>query len=504
MMQRLRESLALVLIGTLPFHAFLVTVLTRMIAGPGHAPLTMLTLWKEILLAIIVLIALLEWNAAILDRERRSDVLQFDWIDGLILILLNLAIVVSAAAHVSLGQFFVGLKYDFIGPLSFLVLRRVAWSGTFLHRMSMMLPVIGGVLALYGIDSFFLPQNFFSALGYSDYHSLYMPSGPIAAFQQIVGTGIRRIQSVMSGPNQYGLWILIPWCFALQTWLQQPSLRRSICSIDAVKALVRRARPAEIPAFPWYLLLLAIALFLTFSRTAWIAVALVTIIALLHRNKELLRSWFNRRVGFAVAAVAIILFVAFPAVFFRLSSTRGHVDRPIDGIVTILAHPFGLGLGSAGPASNRGSDACVFLEPNDDPSWAKSIPNLCVYVGSVKVQPARDCRCPLLPENWYLQMGIEMGVAGFGLYVALVILVLKKLRRAKGEGQLTKGSQFAIRNSQFATQAVFLIFLGLSIAGLFLHSWEDSAAAYTVWMLVAAMENARGRDCSGDGMHHPL
>ncbi|MBI3618474.1 hypothetical protein HY213_00385 [Candidatus Peregrinibacteria bacterium] len=493
MMQRLRESLALVLIGVLPFHAFLVTVLTRLIAGPGHAPLTMLTIWKEALLAVIVLIALLEWIAAVLDRARRSDTLPFDWIDGLILILLNLAIVVSAAAHVSLGQFFIGFKYDFIAPLSFLVLRRVPWSGTFLRRVSMMLLVIGGVLALEGIDSFFLPQSFFSWLGYSDFHSLYMPSGPIAAFQQIAGTSIRRIQSTMSGPNQFGLWLLIPWCFALQTWLRQPSLKQSIFSTEAVKAIFRRARPAETPTFPWYLLLLAIALLLTFSRTAWIAVALVTIIALLHRNTELLRSWFNRRVAVAVGTVALVLLVAFPPVFFRLSSTRGHLDRPIEGIVTILAHPFGLGLGSAGPASNHGGDTCVFLQPHDDPSWAKGIPNLCVYVGATKVQPARNCHCPLLPENWYLQIGIEMGVIGFGLYVALVILLLRKLQNAlrqcsgQANGAWRMKEQLATRNSPLATQSVFLIFLGLSIAGLFLHSWEDSAVAYTVWVLVAAV-----------------
>jgi hypothetical protein len=39
-MQRIRESLALILIALLPFHALAVTLLTKLIAGPGHAPLT--------------------------------------------------------------------------------------------------------------------------------------------------------------------------------------------------------------------------------------------------------------------------------------------------------------------------------------------------------------------------------------------------------------------------------------------------------------------------------
>ena len=57
---RLRESLTLALIGLLPFHAFFVTVLTKMIAGSNHAPLPALAAWKELLLALILLLALVE------------------------------------------------------------------------------------------------------------------------------------------------------------------------------------------------------------------------------------------------------------------------------------------------------------------------------------------------------------------------------------------------------------------------------------------------------------
>ena len=57
-MQRVREYLTLVLIGLLPFHAFLVTVFTKIIKGNGNAPLTLLALWKEMLIVIILLFLL--------------------------------------------------------------------------------------------------------------------------------------------------------------------------------------------------------------------------------------------------------------------------------------------------------------------------------------------------------------------------------------------------------------------------------------------------------------
>ena len=62
-----------------------------------------------------------------------------------------------------------------------------------------------------------------------------------------------------------------------------------------------------------------------------------------------------------------------------------------------------------------------------------------------------------------VEMGVEMGVLGLALFAMLVIVILRRLGK-----------------SPF----VFLVFLGISIAALFLHAWEDSAVAYTVWVLL--------------------
>ena len=60
MLQTFRERLTLILLVLLPFHAFLVTILTRMIAGPDQAPLQWLALWKEAVLGLVLLLAFFE------------------------------------------------------------------------------------------------------------------------------------------------------------------------------------------------------------------------------------------------------------------------------------------------------------------------------------------------------------------------------------------------------------------------------------------------------------
>ena len=72
-MQRLRESLTILLLGLLPFHAFLVTTGTNVIAGSGNAPLTMLALWKEALLGVILVLATLEIFDELIKRKTENE-----------------------------------------------------------------------------------------------------------------------------------------------------------------------------------------------------------------------------------------------------------------------------------------------------------------------------------------------------------------------------------------------------------------------------------------------
>ena len=212
MLSRFREALTLVLIILLPFHALLVTVGTKLILGPGHAPMALLAVWKEAILLLIIGIAALEVVWGIMNHELRiKKIFRVDLVDGFILALLALAIAIFFyRPWMTTMGFLLGFKYDCIPLIAFLVLRRVEWSEWFKAHVQNLLLAVGGIVAVYGILTFFAPRGYFRFLGYSDAVSLYLPNGPVAAFQQISGSSIRRIQSTFSGPNQFGIWLLIP------------------------------------------------------------------------------------------------------------------------------------------------------------------------------------------------------------------------------------------------------------------------------------------------------
>lgn len=427
-LQNIRQHLAITLLVLLPFHAFLLTFGTKTLQGSGHAPMTSLSLWKEGLLMLILAIACTE-----VIQKRRLP--KLDILDWLILGLIVVSLVVTGVTHGDWKLYAFGFKYDCIPLVAFIILRRVDWSDAFRERLVSALLVVGSIVALFGIASLMFPASLFTFFGYSDLHSLYVPSGPLAAFQHIESLGVRRIQSTMSGPNQLGLWLLIPFSIAL----------------------LQRKKIAVVLIF--------IALILTFSRSAWIASGVILLMVLW---KGLPRKvFYSALVGlFCAACIAFITLYSYaPDIIVRSASSSDHLRRPLEALSIIKENPLGLGLGTAGPASNRVSDACVHLPEGSDASWAEDRPDLCVFTGDVQVQPVgRECHCPLLPENWYLQIGVEMGVLGFILFVTLITFVLIKLR----------SSPYAL-----------LPFVGICIAALFLHAWEGSAVAYTTWVFAA-------------------
>lgn len=430
MIRRFREWSILVLLSALPFHALAVTVLTRVVAGPMHAPLGVFALWKEALLGIILLLALVE-----IARGDWKKSVKLDRVDAAVLVLAAALAFGTLFVGVPLKQAIYGIRYDLVPLAALLVLRRVPWSDAFLKRLPYLLAAAVALAVAYGLATVALPASFFVAIGYSDLHSLYVPDGPIAAFQQVGGTALRRLQGPFSGPNQFGIWLamLLPIIVAL------PTKHRRLLAAFMLLAIV-----------------------LTFSRAAWIAAAVVVLI---HHWPQLRKLSVTAVtiLCIGVLSIALSLLWLFPSVVLRVESSAGHLENPIAAARIMATAPFGRGLGSAGPANNRVADACVYLEEGSDASWAQSHPDLCVFVGDAQVQPTDPCTCPLLPENWFLQLGVEGGWIAFLAFVVLVVLVIRRLWPTPPAQGL----------------------LAVAIAGLFLHAWEDAAVAYASWILCA-------------------
>ncbi len=449
-LQRLRENLAVVLVALLPLHALLVTVFTRLIVGPNHAPLAWLAFWKEALLVGILAIAVTEITQT---YRRERHVPRSDLLDALVVSLFGLAVLSAALLGTPLMKLALGLRYDILAPLSFVILRKVPWSAGGCARLIRAILWVAIGVAAFGLIGLILPLSAFGALGYAtNFHSLYLPDSPLAPFSQIGETMIRRAQSSMSGPNQLGIWLAIPIAILRARATHRRSVRRS----TGVAGILFIA-----------------ALFATFSRTAWIAVTASLLgAAAVQLSSKTIRRWFVP-VAASIAVFSLIAILAAPKAIVRISSSRGHFEKPLEAIARMTEHPWGEGLASAGPASSRFADACVVLRPEDDPSWAKAQPELCVFLGDKQVQPEdRLCHCPFHPENWYLQLGVELGWLGLLLWVAIIGLTLRRLL------------PLTLSREPVGTAAA-VAQLAMAVASLFLHAWEDAAVAFTIWILTA-------------------
>jgi hypothetical protein len=124
------------------------------------------------------------------------------------------------------------------------------------------------------------------------------------------------------------------------------------------------------------------------------------------------------------------------------NSSAAHVSAFWTGLHTVEHHPLGLGLGtSAGVGQRAGASSAS---------------------GAV------------IPENAYLQLGIELGIAGALAFAALTIALVRQLRAT---ARLRAHAVIA------ATSAAMT---GLAVAAWFLQAWIDFSVAWTVWGVAGA------------------
>ena len=82
----------------------------------------------------------------------------------------------------------------------------------------------------------------------------------------------------------------------------------------------------------------------------------------------------------------------------------------------------------------------------------------------------------VINESWYLQIATEAGVLGLGLFLAVLVGVLAMLWvRARSGSVLALGGLCGL--------------MGVSLAGLVLHSLQDLSVSSSVWMLAGLALN---------------
>jgi hypothetical protein len=121
--------------------------------------------------------------------------------------------------------------------------------------------------------------------------------------------------------------------------------------------------------------------------------------------------------------------------------TAAHLTSLSSSIARVWEHPLGTGLGTAGP-----------------------------------IAAANGTEGGLVNDNWYLQVGSEMGMLATLLFVAIVVLALGRLWPLARAG------------SGVATAALVTL-TGLAMGAMVLHTFADLTTAWTTWLMVGLALN---------------
>jgi O-antigen ligase len=197
------------------------------------------------------------------------------------------------------------------------------------------------------------------------------------------------------------------------------------------------------------------ALLLTNVRSALIAALVIAFLAVRPRPG---RTAANRaRIGLILAMGAVLLIPA--AAASNLSqrsseaadttseSTGNHIDSLRAAVDSLSSDPMGRGLGTQPGVGDR-----------------------------FRVQTK------LTSEDAYLQVGNELGIVAMILFIAMVLLTLRRLKDATARAP-----------SSPLTSAVRSAAVGYAIGGLFLHVWIYLPVSITLWSLAGVVLGAAER-----------
>lgn len=405
----------LVVIALVPFHAFLTTWIG---SNAGH--LDLWRIWKEVAVVLAAPVVLYLGFRNISTRT---------WLLRSALIKLIGAYIVL---HLVLGAWALQTGRVNMEALIYALLINLRFLGFFvlvviLARMSPVLRqhwwkavvVPCGIVAIFGLlQVFVLPHDFLRHFGY----------GPdtIPAYQTVDNKlEYQRVQSTLRGANPLGAYLVLMIALATAWFLN--SRKRVWQGIGGIAVLL-------------------LALFFTYSRSAYIGTLLALgVLGLVKLRTKVALKYIALALGCLTIVSGATIYVLRDQDFVQNtlfhsdetsvsaeSSNEKRASALQGGVDDVVDEPLGRGPGTAGPASMR----------NDHPSR--------------------------IAENYYLQIGQEVGWLGLGIFVAIQSYIAARLWRNRTE---------------WLHMALLASLVGLTFVNFVSHAWTDDTLAYVWWGL---------------------
>jgi hypothetical protein len=291
--------------------------------------------------------------------------------------------------------------------------------------------VVSTLVAALGILQYFLPPDVMTHFGYS------LERGARPFFLIDTNAGLIRIMSTLREPNALGAYLILPSAALLTLCLKTGDSQKRLMLSGALG-------------------LHLLAVFLTFSRSAWLGLGLSLSLVLWWQHK----GWIKRtaRRFWPLAAGAALLLICAGIVARNASFTQQYVlhNNPTEqiadidsnqyhslllkeGLVGAARDPLGHGPGTAGLASIQ------------NPAGGQ------------------------LTENYYVQIAYELGAVGALLFIMFNIWLYVRIRR----------------RGDYVATILLASFWGYIVTNMLLHTWSNEAVT-AQWWLLAGMALALG------------
>jgi len=283
---------------------------------------------------------------------------------------------------------------------------------------------VSTVVCLIAFAQWLLPKDVMTHFGYS------IERGVKPNFFIDDKPDLPRVFSTLRDPNSLAAFLILPSTLiiiALKKYWNTPK-RTLLLGLQGLHGLI---------------------ILLTFSRSGWIGLFLAHGLVITYMFRERLLALLKR---FIIPVTCIIAVIGFGAFALRdqyfvqnvilhsdentqaADSNELHVDYIQKGLNGIADDPEGHGPGTAGIVSTK-------------------LPN------------------GLLTENYFVQVGYEVGLAGLALFVIFLGLLLKNLWEYRRFN---------------ANKALLASFVGLVFMNMLLHTWSNEAVAAS-WFMVAGL-----------------
>jgi hypothetical protein len=281
--------------------------------------------------------------------------------------------------------------------------------------------IVSTIVCLIGLLQWILPKDLMTHFGYS------IERGVKPNFFIDDKPDLPRIMSTIRDPNSLGAFLILPITIIFDALLRFWRTKRMF--------------------FGGLLLLHGLILFLTFSRSAWLGAVLAVGTLLALRYGKQLRAYLPK-VWLPALALLIIVsgsiyllrdqYIIQNVVFHSDESTSADDPNELrvklfeESVQGVVEDPEGHGPGTAGLVSIR--------------------------------RPQTG----LLTENYYLQIGYEIGLLGLAMFIGFLAIVLLRLWRNRPDNN---------------AEALLASFIGLVFVNWLLHGWANEAVAVSWFML---------------------